>query len=618
MSKKINFEDVLMDKTFEDEFVEMPVRDNVFRYVVIIFGVIVLISLFQLFKLGIFKADFYKKRALANASLEIIKPASRGIIRDRFNTPLVENRAVVNAFIDSDLFLEDKNKQKAILKSISEVLDIPLNDLEKMISVYDWERNRRLLLKSNLNQDQIIKLSSLNLPAVSLIEGLYRQYRDPLKYSHLLGYISMVNRQDLNNNPDLKPEDTIGRSGLEAFYDKYLRGINGREIYFKNAFGKSFEKIATEEPKPGQDLNTFIDGPLQEFLYTRMDNELRRLGSHKGAAIVINPQNGEVLALASFPSFDGNKIADALNNSFQPLFNRAISGLYNPGSTIKPLVAVAALKEGIITPQEQIFSAGYIEIPNPYNPSNPSRFLDWRAHGWVDVYSALARSSNVYFYEVGGGFGNRSGLGIEKLKQWWQKFGLDSKTGIDLPAEASGFLPDPLWKQQNKNQPWRLGDTYNVSIGQGDISITPVELINYISAIANGGKIYQLRVSTFAPLKVLYDLSSEIGSVIPYIEKGMEDAVSKSYGTAHLLADIPVQIAAKTGTAQINNNQKINAFFVGYLPTKALAKIGASLDKQIAVLILVEEAREGSLNTVPIAKDVFLWYYENRLKNKNN
>jgi len=618
MNKKINFEDILMDKTFEDEIIEMPVQDNVFKFVVIFFGLVVLISLFQLLKIGLFKGDFYKERALANASLEIIKPASRGIIRDRFNTPLVENRAIINAFIDSDLFLENKSKQKEILSTLSEILNISLSELEKMISLYDWEKNKRLLIKNNLTQEQFIKLLSLNLPGVSLIEGLYRQYRDPLAYSHLLGYVSMVNREDIKNDPNLKPEDVIGRGGLEAFYDKYLRGINGKEIYVKNALGKSFEKIVTEESKPGQDLPTFIDGPLQEFFYKRIEKELFRLNSHKGAGVIINPQNGEVLALVSFPSFDGNRVAEFLNKPFQPFFNRTVSGLYNPGSTIKPLVAIAALKEGIITPQEKIYSAGYIEIPNPYNPSNPSRFLDWQVHGWVDVYSALARSSNVYFYEVGGGFGDRRGLGIEKLKKWWQKFGLDAKTEIDLPGETSGFLPDPLWKKQKKNQPWRLGDTYNVSIGQGDISITPLELINYISAIANGGKIYQLRVATFAPLKVLYDLSSEISSVLSHIEQGMKDAVGKSYGTAHLLADLPIKIAAKTGTAQINNNQKINAFFVGYLPAEELNKMNISLDKQIAVLILIEEAKEGSLNTVPIAKDVFLWYYENRLKNKNN
>lgn len=619
MGNKLNLEDILTDRALEDEFVEVPVRDGIFKITAAIVGVIALAGLFQVFNLNILKSDFYSRRALANMSLEVIKPAPRGIIRDRFGTPLVENRAVINVFIDADFFLKEKYERETVLGGLSETLNIPLSELERMIGAYDWERSRRLLLRTNLNHEQILKLSSLNLPAVSLIEGLRREYRDPLKYSHLLGYIGAVNRQDMEIDSVLTPEDAIGRGGIESFYDRYLRGVNGKEVYFKNSLGESFEKIASEEPIAGQDLITFIDGPLQEFLYKRMEEELRRLGSQRGAGIVINPQNGEVLALVSFPSFDGNRVAEFLNASHQPLFNRVVSGLYNPGSTIKPLVASAALGEGVITPEEQIFSAGYIEIPNPYNPSRPSRFLDWKPHGWVDVYSALARSSNVYFYEVGGGLpaqaglGSQPGLGIERLRKWWQKFGLDAKTVIDLPGETVGFLPGPVWKERTSGQPWRLGDTYNVSIGQGDISITPLELINYISAIANGGKLYQFRVAAFVQPNVLNDLNKDIGSVLPHIRRGMEDAVSKTYGTAHFLVDVPIKIAAKTGTAQVENNQKINAFLVGYGPTEP-----TPAGSQIAVLILVEDAREGSLNAVPIAKDVFLWYYENRLKNKNN
>jgi penicillin-binding protein 2 len=614
MGKKLNLEDILTDRALEDELVEVPVRDGVFKITAAIVGAIALAGLFQVFNLNIFKSDFYSRRALANMSLEIIKPAPRGIIYDRFGTPLVENRAVINVFIDADFFLKEKSERETVLNGLSKALNIPLDELERMIGAYNWERNRRLLLRTNLSHEEILKLSSLNLPTVSLIEGLRREYRDPLKYSHLLGYIGAVNRQDMKVDSFLVPEDTIGRGGLEAFYDRYLRGVNGREIYFKNSLGESFEKIASEEPIAGQDLVTFIDGSLQDFLYRRMEEELRRLRGQSGAGIVINPQNGEVLALASFPSFDGNRVAEFLNVSHQPFFNRAVSGLYNPGSTIKPLMALAALGEGVIAPEHQIFSAGYIEIPNPYNPSRPSRFLDWRPHGWVDVYSALARSSNVYFYEVGGGFGSQPGLGIERLRQWWQKFGLDVKTVIDLPGEIAGFLPDPVWKEQTRSgQPWRLGDTYNVSIGQGDISVTPLELINYISAIANGGKLYQLRVAASIQPNVLRDLSTDISLVLSHVRQGMEEVVSKTYGTAHLLADLPIKAAAKTGTAQVDDNQKINAFFVGYGPTES-----TSADSQIAVLILIEDAREGSLNAVPIAKDVFLWYYENRLKNKNN
>ena len=255
-------------------------------------------------------------------------------------------------------------------------------------------------------------------------------------------------------------------------------------------------------------------------------------------------------------------------------------------------------------------------MPNLYNPEKPNRFLDWKAHGWVDLYSAIAKSSNVYFYEIGGGFKDQKGLGISKLKDWWQKFGLNEKTGIDLQAEESGFLPDPEWKENATKKPWLLGDTYNVTIGQGDLLVTPIQILNYISAIANGGKIYKPRVTQLVlnddnqvllrnEPSVLKDLTAEVGYYLSDIRRGMRDAVRESYGTAHYLAGLPLEIAAKTGSAQVENNKKLNAFFVGYAPYE---------NPQIAILILVEDAKEGSLNTVPVARDIFMWYYQNRIK----
>ena len=241
------------------------------------------------------------------------------------------------------------------------------------------------------------------------------------------------------------------------------------------------------------------------------------------------------------------------------------------------------------------------------------------------MYSALARSSNVYFYALGGGFPDSElslidgsikikGLGIARLKEYWQKFGLGKETGIDLPFENEGFLPDAQTKEKNTDQPWRIGDTYNATIGQGDLIITPIQLVSYISAIANGGKIYQPMVMEKIVSenggvvkenqpKVSYDYSSDI-DIIKEIQKGMRDAVQKSYGTAYMLNDLPMAVSAKTGSAQIENNKKINAFFVGYAPSD---------NPQIAILVLVEDASEGSLNTVPVAKNIMNWYYNNRI-----
>jgi cell division protein FtsI/penicillin-binding protein 2 len=253
-------------------------------------------------------------------------------------------------------------------------------------------------------------------------------------------------------------------------------------------------------------------------------------------------------------------------------------------------------------------------IRNGYEP----RFATQKAHAWVNAQSALARSSNVYFYEVTGGFQNQRGIGIEKLKQWWQLFRLDQKTGIDIPGERVGFLPDPDWKERVKNDPWRVGDTYNVAIGQGDFMVTPLGLLNYIASVANGGVLWKPHVATgvlnadggviteMRP-EVLADFKEKIAGALPTVRRGMRDAVLKDYGTAHLLHDLPVDVAAKTGTAQIQNNQKTNAFFVGYAPYD---------NPELAIIVLVENSREGGRNTVPIAKDIFMWYYENRLNSR--
>src|SRR6185369_6794081 len=274
------------------------------------------------------------------------------------------------------------------------------------------------------------------------------------------------------------------------------------------------------------------------------------------------------------------------------------------GSTIKPLVGIAALKEGVIDPARTIFSPGYLDIPNPYNPSKPTRYLDWRPQGDVNMAAAIAQSSDVYFYEVAGGFGSQKGIGISRLREWWQKFRLDQKTGIDLPGEASGFLPSPEWKEKRDGRPWLLGDTYNVSIGQGDMDITSIQLLSYIAALANGGTIYQPVLNKEAPHpKALADLTY-LGPQIAEIQKGMRRTVTSPLGTAHALNDLPFAVDAKTGSAQVLNNTQENAFFVGYIPG---TESGVDTGSPIAILVLVEHSKEGSPNTLPIAKDVLRW-----------
>lgn len=612
----IDLEDVLQDRRTEEDFLEIPLKERVFRVFLFILIPLFLGLIAQLFSLNVLQGDFFKARAGANMTDVRVQTAPRGVIVDRFGKPLLHNEPATKIFLSPRDFPEDPDARLSILDKVSAALHMDSAELAKKIETKDWGTSDRLLLSSNATHDELVTLSSLGLTGVDIEPSFTRVEEIPYAFSHILGYTGLVNTDDLKNDPNLTIDDEIGRAGLEAFYDEYLRGKNGEELSYRNAQGKLEEKKAASAPVPGDMLETFIDKDLQAYMYDRLQKGLTDLDRHAGAVIAVNPQNGEVLGLVSYPSFDASNIAASLSVPYNPFFNRAISGLYNAGSTIKPLDASAVLTEGIIDNKKQIFSKGYIELPNPYSPDTPSRFLDWRPNGWVDVHTALAKSSNIFFYETVGGFEGQKGLGIDKLKEWWQKFQLDQRTGIDLAGEQKGFLPDPSWKEQTKGQPWRIGDTYNVAIGQGDFLITPIELLNYITAVANGGTLYRPRivkdikdengnvVRSMADPVVNADLTSLIGPVLPDVREGMREVVSESFGTAHSLSLLPFESAAKTGTAQIQNNTKTNAFFVGFAPFK---------NPQIALMVLVEDSKEGSLNTIPIAKDILLWYYEHRL-----
>lgn len=602
---ELNLEDILTDKAAVEDLLEVPVKPGVFKICFSIVAAVILVSAGRLIFLNVFKGEFYQQRAWANVSQINVQKAERGIIFDRYGQPLVKNKPIFNAVLVPPKLPQTENERKIALDKIREALNLSTSEMEKIFQETDLEFASRILLAQNLSQNQAITLQSANLDGLEIENDWQRDFLGPEAFSHLLGYVGLVTKNNLLNNPDLVSDDLIGKTGLEAYYDNQLRGKNGETINYRNARGKILTENLTQEPQAGQPLKTFIDADFQNYFYDRLQEGLKELGRNAGIGLAINPTNGEVLALISIPGYDATHLVDFLDKPGEPLFNRAVSGLYPPGSTIKPLVAAASLKEKVIDIQKEIFSAGYIEIPNPYNPNQPSIFLDWKPHGWVNFYSALARSSNIYFYALGGGWEDVKGLGIAKLNEYWQKFGLGELTHIDLVGEKTGFLP-------TASSNWRLGDTYNVTIGQGELLLTPLQLLNYITAIANNGKIFQPRIAQ-PGAELLKDLS-DFKDIFSEVEKGMLDAVRQPYGTAYLLNDLPFAVAAKTGTAQMSSNTKINALFVGYGPVYPISN--GMPNPQIAILVLIENAREGSLNAVPVAKDVFKWYYENRIKNK--
>src|SRR3989344_1539238 len=631
--KGIAFEETFADSELDEApaMAEVALSD---RPILCVSGLMLLIGVAvaaQVLWLGIGKSDFYVNRSLANLGYRERIPAPRGIISDRAGVVLAENRAVFGAFLDVKEFLRKKEFQQPTLSAIKEILGIPEEAVWASVNENDIERfPDPIVLTADLAHAELVALKEKNLPTLVVSDSFTREYPKGTSFASVLGYVGLASPADFQKNPDLGGQEMVGKSGIEAQYDSRLRGASGAHVTLRDAKGNVLGEIEKSVPKIGEPLTLTIDGEFQEYVYERFMRGLSSLGRTNGAALAIDPRSGEVLALISFPSFDNNLFVASgkskerqalLSSPLRPLFNRVVQGAYAPGSTIKPLVGVAALKEGVITPERTIFSPGYLDVPNRYDPEHPTRFPDWRYQGDVDLSSALAQSSNVYFYTVGGGAGDVKGLGIERLGEWWKKFKLGEKTGIDLPGEAQGFLPSIEWKDKVGTRPWLLGDTYNVSIGQGDLLVTPLQLLDYIAAIANDGKMYAPHILKQDILELRADLSDLLPE-IREVQKGMLATVTASLGTAHTMADLGLPVAGKTGSAQVKNNQEENAFFVGDLPTdlSAVAQgakegVPSETGAPLALLILIENSKEGSLNAVPIAKDVMRWYYEHRIAN---
>lgn len=592
--KSILFDEVVSDSVSGESghVKERPIKDLVFYSVAAGFFLVALVMAGRIAFLGFMKKDLYAARAASNSNVEAPVRAPRGIILDRFGEPLVENKPTFSVYLHIAEMIRNGNEDR-VFQAVEDVLGIPRGDLVEMIRHVNIEETDTVLVASDITRDEIMALRSADLPSLQVEDDHSRYYIHPA-FSHLIGYVGQSSED----------AEVRGRAGLEAAYEDVLHGTDGRKIYHRNAQGELQGMAVIEKPVQGGTLETTIDGEFQKYFYDQFKAGLDRLGRTSGVAIAMDPRNGEVLALMSFPEYDANDIRSALLAPNEPLFNRAVSGVYNPASTIKLMHAAVALKEGVVTPSTNIYSAGYIELPNPYHPENPSRFVDWKAHGWVDVYSAIARSSNIYFYESIGGFENIRGVGIARLREYWQRFGFEKKTGIDLPGEGIGFLPSAEEKEERTGNPWRIGDTYNISIGQGDLRITPLELISAVSAIVHGGQAYVPHIKKTGASEILYDMS-DLAPQFAIVREGMEDAVSETYGTAHLLNTIPARVLGKTGSAQVSNKTKTNALFVGAMPAE---------DPQIVILILIEDAVQGSSNTLPTARDALQWYYDNRIK----
>jgi penicillin-binding protein 2 len=323
-------------------------------------------------------------------------------------------------------------------------------------------------------------------------------------------------------------------------------------------------------------------------------------------------ETGEIIAMTSFPSYDPEVMADGDNTELissyntddrLPFLNKVVSGVYTPGSIVKPFVAYAALAEKIIDPNKTIVSTGRIVVPNPYNPDQPSYFNDWRAHGAMTMREAIAFSSNVYFYTIGGGFGDQPGLGITKMSSYYRLFGMGEITGINIASEQPGVVPDPKWKQEVFNDDWRLGDTYFTSIGQYGFQGTPLQMLRAYAALANGGKLLNPHV-VYGQVSTSTDLGLN-PDYLRVVHEGMRKTVNFPGGTARGLERSDVAVAAKSGTAEIGaGNAYVNSWAAGFWPYEK--------PKYAFILMMDKAPRSNALGATRIMGGVFDWMAINR------
>ncbi len=419
--------------------------------------------------------------------------------------------------------------------------------------------------------------------------------------ANLVGYVSYPKR---DQNGFWYQEDMQGVSGIEAALNERLAGKNGLKIAETDASGKTVSGSVVREAQAGEDIRLSIDADVQKELYTEIQHRSQTSGWRGGAGALIDIKTGELLALVSYPSYDPEVMSSGeptqtvqafLTDPRSPFLDRAISGLYTPGSVVKPFMATAALETHTISPEKQILSTGSISVPNPYDPAHPSVFKDWRVNGLVDMRHAIAVSSDVYFYEVGGGFEDQPGLGISAIEHYMRLFGFGEQTGVSIAGEEPGTIPDPEWKANNfDGESWFLGDTYHTAIGQYGFQITLIQLVRSVAAIANGGTLItpvveagQKGVATPIPVS---DGNLEI------VREGMRLCVTE--GICQALAVSGVHVAGKTGTAEVGeHNEYRNSLVEGFFPYE---------HPRYAFAVVMERANAGALQGAPSVMGVVL------------
>lgn len=578
-------------------------RIAAFQYVAVAVFVFLLASFWQL---QVQNQAEYSELAERNSIKSYPVLAPRGKILDR------DGRVIVDNHSSFSLLLSRETLKLEHLKPIAEGLNLDYQELLSRIERYKSRpAYQPIIIKEELTPEDLAFVEAHRdpgtFPEMELLHAQRRLYPQEGLAAHVIGYVGEISEAELNSAEFARyePGDIIGKAGIERQYNEHLMGIDGRRQVLVDNRGRERKVLGMKEAVPGQNLQLTIDLDLQVVAELAMENR-------KGAVVALDPRNGEVLAMVSRPAFDPNKFAtrissrdwkEIVENPDNPLLNRAIQAQLAPGSTFKPIMALAGLETGFADDSTRVVCPGGATFYGRY-------FKCWRkgGHGTVDLHRAVVQSCDVFFYHLG----NR--MGIDTIAAYAEMVGFGKKTGIDLPQEKEGLVPSSRWKMRTFRQKWYAGETISVAIGQGALTVTPLQLAVAVGGIASGGLWYRphlVKNQTPAERPRKADLHVENINKVVY---GMWGVVNEG-GTGAQARLVGFDVCGKTGTAQLASNEflkttakgremKDNAWFVGFAPKNA---------PEIVVVALFEEGEHGNL-AAPIVRDVIKAYYDKKYR----
>jgi penicillin-binding protein 2 len=616
---------------------------------------------FQSWQLQIVQGEQYIARADRNRFRLVSVDAPRGIIYDRAGRLLAGNvPSFTVSIVPADL---PEEQEDYVFQRLSKILQIPVTSHDRgtqkdpsidrhylsnaeayqpqpqMRELVDSGRETpftAVLIKSKVERDVAFTIEEEHLQLPGVVVGVepLREYISGTVVSHVIGYVGHIPEQEVANFVDRKDadydaNDIVGLTGVELTFEEELRGRKGQKHIEVDVTGRDIRTIGPPiEPVPGHNLVLTIDLDLQVAAYEALRKGIAEADSESGVAIAMDPQTGEILAMVSLPTYDNNlfiggisqeEYAELAEDPRHPLVNHAISGQYPPGSTFKIVTAVAGLEEGVVDLRSVIFCPGTIWIPHRFAPDDPELaqpFNCWyrEGHRSMSIIEAIAQSCDIYFGVMAGGYGDFKGLGQEALHSYGLLFGIGRPSGVELPGESAGLVPDETWKRLTYGQTWVTGDTFNAAIGQGFVLATPLQIVNATSVIANGGTLYEpqivreikdvggnvVRPFTPKPIREL-PVSSE---ALTAVGQGMRAVMT--HGTAWQVTVPGIAVAGKTGTAEFPGQRD----WEGNLPTHAWFTAFAPFDDpQIAVVVFVESGGEGGQVAAPIAAEILAHYF---------